>query len=61
MLLILKIFSSFWMTEATNENLKSNFCNHPEIITLLEQNKKAVQKNEVSPFAAAQILLGKIF
>jgi LAO/AO transport system kinase len=30
-------------------------------MTLLEENKKAVQNNEVSPFAAAQILLEKYF
>ena len=37
------------------------FYNHPEIIELLEQNKKAVQNNEISPFAAAQLLLEKYF
>ena len=35
--------------------------NHPEIISLLEQNKKAVQNNELSPFAAAQMLLERYF
>jgi LAO/AO transport system kinase len=53
--------NQFWMMETINEYLKSNFYNHPEIITLLEENKKAVQNNEVSPFAAAQILLEKYF
>lgn len=49
------------MMEAINEQLKSNFYNHPEIIDLLEQNKKAVQNDEISPFAAAQLLLEKYF
>ncbi len=51
--------NQFWMMETINEQLKSNFYNHPEIIKLLEENKKAVQKNEISPFAAAIILLDK--
>ncbi|MFT6638279.1 MAG: LAO/AO transport system kinase [Flavobacterium sp.] len=53
--------NQFWMMETINEQLKTRFYNHPEIITLLEENKKAVQNNEVSPFAAAQILLEKYF
>ena len=51
--------NQFWMMETINEQLKSNFYNHPEIIKLLVENKKAVQKNEISPFAAAMILLDK--
>lgn len=47
----------FWMMETINEQLKSNFYNQPEIISLLEQNKKAVQNDEISPFSAAQELL----
>ena len=49
--------NQFWMMETINEQLKSNFYNHPEIIKLLEENKKAVQNDEISPFAAAMILL----
>jgi LAO/AO transport system kinase len=49
----------FWMMETINEQLKQNFYNQPEIISLLEQNKKAVQNNEISPFAAAQLLLNQ--
>ncbi|MBZ4043095.1 methylmalonyl Co-A mutase-associated GTPase MeaB [Flavobacterium hibisci] len=51
--------NQFWMIETINEQLKQNFYNQPEIISLLEQNKKAVQNNEISPFAAAQLLLDK--
>ena len=39
----------------------SYFYNHPEIIKQLETNKKAVQNNEISPFAAAMNLLGIYF
>jgi len=41
--------------------LKSHFYTHPEIISLLEENKKAVQNNELSPFTAAMSLLEKYF
>ncbi|AWM15331.1 methylmalonyl Co-A mutase-associated GTPase MeaB [Flavobacterium sediminis] len=53
--------NQYWMLETINEQLKNRFYSHPEIKILLEQNKKAVQNNEISPFAAAQILLEKYF
>lgn len=53
--------NQFWMMETINEQLKSNFYNHPEIIELIEQNKKAVQNDEMSPFAAAIELLSTYF
>lgn len=53
--------NQYWMMETINEQLKSNFYHHAEIIKLLETNKKAVANNEISPFAAAQILLMKYF
>jgi len=53
--------NQYWMMETINEQLKSNFYNHSEIIKELEANKKAVQNDEISPFAAAQILLKKYF
>lgn len=53
--------SQYWMLETINEQLKSNFYHHPAIIQLLEENKKAVQNNEISPFAAAYRLLKKYF
>jgi LAO/AO transport system kinase len=49
------------MLETINEHLKTNFFNHPEIEKLLEENKKAVQNDEISPFAAAHLLLDKYF
>lgn len=53
--------NQYWMLETINEQLKNNFFTHPQIEVLLEENKKAVQNNELSPFAAAHILLEKYF
>jgi LAO/AO transport system kinase len=53
--------NQYWMLETINEQLKTNFFNHPEIEKLMEKNKKAVQNDEISPFAAAQLLLEKYF
>ncbi len=49
--------NQYWMLETINEQLKSRFYNDESIISLLETNKIAVQKELVSPFAAAQQLL----
>lgn len=53
--------NSYWLTETINEQLKTSFYTREDIATLLEQNKKAVQNNEISPFAAASILLAQYF
>ena len=53
--------NQYWMLETINEQLKTNFYNHPKIQNLLEENKKAVQNDEISPFAAAQLLLETYF
>jgi len=53
--------NQFWMMETIDEQLKISFYNHPEIIQLLDSTKKAVQNDEISPFAAAQILLDSYF
>lgn len=53
--------NQFWMMETIDEQLKASFYNHPEIIKLLEENKKAVQSDAISPFLAANILLKKYF
>ncbi|HEU4495890.1 MAG TPA: methylmalonyl Co-A mutase-associated GTPase MeaB [Flavobacterium sp.] len=50
-----------WLLETISEQLKANFFNHPGIKDLLEESKKAVQNNEISPFAAASALLEKYF
>lgn len=53
--------NQYWMLETINENLKNHFYNHPEIAKLIENNKKAVQENEISPFDAATRLLNTYF
>jgi LAO/AO transport system kinase len=53
--------NQFWMMETINEQLKSHFYNHPNVSQLLEENKKAVLNNEISPFAAAVSLLEQYF
>jgi len=53
--------NQFWMMETINEQLKSHFYNHPNVIQLLEENRKAVATNEISPFAAAMSLLDQYF
>jgi len=53
--------NQFWMVETINEQLKNHFYNQQNIIQLLDTTKKAVQNNEISPFAAAKLLLEKYF
>ena len=53
--------NQYWLLETINEALKLNFYNQPEIQLLLEQNKLAVQNNEISPFVAAKIVLDQYF
>jgi LAO/AO transport system kinase len=53
--------NQYWMLETINEELKSNFYNHPAIQKKLDKMKKAVQNSELSPFAAAQKLLEEYF
>lgn len=51
----------YWMMETIDRQLKDHFYNHAGILLSLEQMKKAVAKGELSPFAAAQILLQNYF
>lgn len=51
----------YWMTETINEQLKERFYGKPGIVDELEDYKKAVQNNEISPFAAALALLKNYF
>lgn len=53
--------NEYWLMESINEQIKLHFYNHPEIQELLDSTKKAVQNDEISPFAAAQLLLAKYF
>jgi LAO/AO transport system kinase len=52
---------SILMLETINEQLKTNFFSNPEIQKSLTSTKKAVQNDEISPFAAAQKLLETYF
>nr|WP_315253031.1 methylmalonyl Co-A mutase-associated GTPase MeaB [uncultured Flavobacterium sp.] len=51
----------FWMMETIDEQLKNHFYNQPNIIEMIDSTKKAVQNNDISPFAAAQVLLDSYF
>ncbi len=53
--------NQYWMLETINERLTSHFYHDPKIVAALEATKKAVQNHEMSPFAAAQVLLEKYF
>lgn len=53
--------NQYWLLETINEQLKTNFYSNPEILKNLEECKKAVQNNEISPFAAAKLVLEKYF
>ncbi len=53
--------NQYWMLETINENLKNHFYHHPRIVKLIEDNKKSVQENEISPFDAASRLLNAYF
>ena len=53
--------NQYWMMETIDEQLKNDFYNNPIIKNLLIENKKAVQNNEISPFAAATLLLEHYF
>lgn len=46
-----------WLMQTINEQLKTNFYHHPEVQKILDATKKAVQDNEISPFAAAKFVL----
>lgn len=53
--------NQYWMLETINERLSSHFYDNPAIMPELEAKKRAVRQNELSPFAAAQLLLEKYF
>lgn len=53
--------NQYWLLETINDQLKNNFYNQPEIQNQLAKTKKAVQNDEISPFAAAQSILESYF
>ena len=53
--------NQYWMLETINEQLKNRFYNNDGMAKSLDEMKNAVQNHELSPFAAAQMLLEKYF
>lgn len=53
--------NQYWMMETINEEILMRFYNAPNISTAIKTQKKAVQNNEISPFAAAQSILETYF
>ncbi|WP_294821728.1 methylmalonyl Co-A mutase-associated GTPase MeaB [uncultured Flavobacterium sp.] len=53
--------NSYWLTETINEQLLGRFYNDASMAEFLEENKKAVQDNKMSPFSAATALLERYF
>lgn len=53
--------NQYWMMETINEHLLMHFYNNPLIKAQINQNKKAVQNSEKSPFTAAQSVLNLYF
>jgi LAO/AO transport system kinase len=53
--------NEFWLLETIHNQLQQDFYTNSVIQDLLEKTKKAVQNNEYSPFAAAQLLLETYF
>lgn len=51
--------NQYWMMETIDDLLKNHFYSNSDISNLVTTNKKAVQNNEISPFAAAQELFKK--
>ncbi|MCT4587717.1 MAG: methylmalonyl Co-A mutase-associated GTPase MeaB [Carboxylicivirga sp.] len=53
--------AKYWMIESINEQLKSNFYNHPHIKNALKENEQLVLNDEKSSFVAAKELLDDYF
>lgn len=53
--------NQYWMMETIHEQLNQHFFNQPERAALVEQYKKAVRENKLSPFEAAQLVLAHYF
>lgn len=47
----------FWLLQTIEDHLKTNFYNHPVIKAELKKLIKAIEKNEITPFEAADILM----
>jgi len=53
--------SKYWMYESINEQLKSDFYQHPDIKGALAETEKDVLNDKTSSFVAAKTLLDKYF
>ncbi|MFL9843697.1 methylmalonyl Co-A mutase-associated GTPase MeaB [Flavobacterium sp. ST-119] len=53
--------NTYWFTETIHQLLLNRFYSNSETASHLETVKKAVQNGEISPFAAASIVLKKYF
>ncbi len=49
--------NKFWLLQTINEHLKNRFYQHPKIKAALPEQLTAIEKNKISPFSAAKILL----
>ncbi len=49
--------SKFWLLQTIDEHLKNRFYKDPKIKKALEEQLKAIENNETTPFAAAKLLL----
>lgn len=49
--------NKFWLIQTIEEQLKSDFFNNSEIKKELKHQLKLIEKNQTTPFAAAEILL----
>ncbi len=49
--------NKFWLLQTIEEQLKSSFYNHPKVKAQLSSQIEAVQKHQITPFAAARHLL----
>ncbi|MCK4662088.1 MAG: methylmalonyl Co-A mutase-associated GTPase MeaB [Bacteroidales bacterium] len=53
--------AKYWMYQSINEQLKSNFYNHPDISAKLSMYENDVMNKKISPFIAAKKLLNYYF
>lgn len=53
--------SKYWMYESINEQLRNRFYQNDKIQRLISLKEKQVLNGEISPFAAAQFLLGTYY
>lgn len=49
--------NTYWLLQTIEDQLKSSFYNHPAIKEALQNQIEAVRQHQITPFAAAQLLL----